>query len=129
LEGHLKENKEISSEATNILKVEVQRVEEYRKKDVAQVEERVRLAEVEADSLRKELQQSKEALDEVEYVNSSEIQRLTRAHEESTELIHQLKLEVIKKDVSLALALMMLHSSYFLRIAYTLLFLRLYRTQ
>ena len=139
LEGHVDEEvkkEERSSEAINILQAEVQRVEETRKKDVAQAEERACRAEIEADSLRKELQHRKEALDEEEYVNSSEIQRLTRAHEEVMELVainakqmHQLKLEVIKKDVSLALALMMLHSSYFLRIAYTLLFLRLYRTQ
>jgi hypothetical protein len=139
LEGHFDEEvkkEERSSEAINILQAEVQRVEETRKKDVAQAEERACRAEIEADSLRKELQHRKEALDEEEYVNSSEIQRLTRAHEEVMELVainakqmHQLKLEVIKKDVSLALALMMLHSSSFLRIAYTLLFLRLYRTQ
>ena len=139
LEGHVDEEvkkEERSSEAINILKAEVQRVEETRKKDVAQAEERARRAEIEADSLRKELQHRKEALDEEEYANSSEIQRLTRAHEEVMELaainakqMHQLKLEVIKKDVSLALALMMLDSSSFLHIAYTLLFHRLYRTQ
>lgn len=109
LEGHLEEEvkkEERSSEAINILKAEVQRLEELRKKDVAQAEERARRAEIEADSLRKELQHRKEALDEEEYVNSSEIQRLTRAHEEVMELaainakqMHQLKLEVIKKDV------------------------------
>ena len=102
LEGHLEEQvkkEERSSEAINILKAEVQRLEELRKKDVAQAEERARRAEIEADSLRKELQHRKEALDEEEYVNSSEIQRLTRAHEEVMELADQLKLEVSKKDV------------------------------
>lgn len=109
LEGHLEEKvkkEERSSKNINILKAEVQRLEELRKKDVAQAEERARRAEIEADSLRKELQHRKEALDEEEYVNSSEIQRLTRAHEEVMELaaiyakqVNQLKLEVSKKDV------------------------------
>jgi hypothetical protein len=127
LEGHLEEEgkkKERSSEAINTLKAEVQRVEETSKKDVAQAEERARRAEIEADSLRKELQHRKEAMDEEEYVNSSEILRLTRSHEEVMELaainakqVNQLKLEVGKKDVSLALALMMLDSISFLRIA------------
>ena len=135
LEGHIKEElkkEERSSEAMNILKAEVQRVQDTRNKDVTQAEERARRAEIEVDSLRNELQHRKEALDEEEYVNSSEIQRLTHTHEEVMELaainakkVNQLKLEVSKKDVSLALALMMLDSIYFIRLANTCHFLRL----
>jgi hypothetical protein len=129
LEGHVEEE-ERSREAINISKAEAQRVEETSKKDVAQAEERARRAEIEADSLRKELQHRKEALDEEEYVNSSEILRLTRAHEEAMGLVainakqvDELKLNIIKKDVSLEL--MMLDSIYFFRLANTFHFLRL----
>jgi hypothetical protein len=132
LEGHLEEDgkkEERSSEAINLLKAEVKRVEETSKKDVAQAEERARRAEIEADSLRKELQHRKEALDEEEYVNSSEILRLTRAHEEAMELVainskqvHELKLEVGKKDVRQVLV--MFDSLCCLCIANTYHFLR-----
>lgn len=133
LEGHLEEEvkkDERSSEAINILRVEVQRVEETRKKDVAKAEECARCAKIEADSLRKELQQRKEDLDEEEYVNSSEIQRLSRAHEEVMDLaainakqVNQLMMEVNKKDVRQVLV--MFDSICCLCIANTPLFLRL----
>ena len=111
-------------------RAEVQRVQDTRNKDVTQAEERARRAEIEAESLRKETQHRKEALYEEEYVNSSEILRLTRAHEAAMELVainakqvNQLKLEVGKKDVRQVLVIF--DSIYFIHLANTFHFLRL----
>lgn len=108
LDGRLEEhrkNEEKSIEAANMLKSKLHIAEEALKKDSTENGERACLAEVEVDRLRRELQLRKEALDEEEYVNSSEIQRLKRAHKDAMELIttnaahvNQLKSEVIKKD-------------------------------
>jgi hypothetical protein len=123
LEGRLE-----YSEASTVLKSDFQRMEEALKKDIAEKREYANLAELEADRLRKdiaekreyanlaefeadrlrrELQLKTEALDSERNGKISHIQRLTIANEKAMELVatnaahlHQLKLEVIQKDVS-----------------------------
>jgi len=106
LECHVKNEAE-SNVATNVLKSDFQRLEEALKKDITEKKERARLAEVEVDRLHRELQIRTEALDKERNGKVSEIQRLTISNEEAMELVatnaahlHQLKLEVIQKDVS-----------------------------
>ena len=110
LEGRLEcqmKNEAESNLATNVLKSDFQRMEEAMKKDITDNKERARLAEVEVDRLHRELQIRTETLDKERNGRLSEIQRLTVSTEEvmgvvatNAAKLHQLKLEVIQKDVS-----------------------------
>ena len=106
LECHMK-NEAKSNLATNVLKSDFQLMDEAMKKDITDNKERARLAEVEVDRLHRELQIRTETLDKERNGRLSEIQRLTVSNEEvmgvvatNAAKIHQLKLEVIQKDVS-----------------------------
>jgi hypothetical protein len=104
---HLLNNQAQFSEASNVLKSDFRRREEALKKDITEIEEGARLMEVEMDGLRRELQVKTEELDKERNEKIPEIQRLKNSCKEAMESaatnaahLHQLKLEIIAKDVS-----------------------------